>query len=123
MDDRDAIQLIFLPGFSTAEKVTNISGRGVGMDVVKTNVERIGGAVEVVSEKGRGTTVRIKIPLTLAIIPGLVVDDQRSALRDPAGQSSGISSSRRRRDSQSHRKDLQAVRCCAGAAAYCRWFT
>jgi len=73
MDDRDAIQLIFLPGFSTAEKVTNISGRGVGMDVVKTNVERIGGAVEVVSEKGRGTTVRIKIPLTLAIIPGLVV--------------------------------------------------
>ena len=73
MDDQDAIQLIFLPGFSTAEKVTNISGRGVGMDVVKTNVERIGGAVEVASSKGRGTTVRIKIPLTLAIIPGLVV--------------------------------------------------
>jgi two-component system chemotaxis sensor kinase CheA len=73
MEDRDAVQLIFLPGFSTAEKVTNISGRGVGMDVVKTNVERIGGAVEVASEKGRGTTIRIKIPLTLAIIPGLVV--------------------------------------------------
>jgi two-component system, chemotaxis family, sensor kinase CheA len=73
MEDRDAIQLIFLPGFSTAEKVTNISGRGVGMDVVKTNIERIGGAVEVVSQKGTGTTVRIKIPLTLAIIPGLVV--------------------------------------------------
>ena len=52
MDDRDAMQLIFLPGFSTAEKVTNISGRGVGMDVVKTNVERIGGAVEVASQKG-----------------------------------------------------------------------
>ena len=73
MDEQDAIQLIFLPGFSTAEKVTNISGRGVGMDVVKTNVERIGGAVEVTSQKGQGTTVRIKIPLTLAIIPGLVV--------------------------------------------------
>jgi two-component system chemotaxis sensor kinase CheA len=73
MDDRDAIQLVFLPGFSTAEKVTNISGRGVGMDVVKTNVERIGGAVEIASQKGQGTTVRIKIPLTLAIIPGLVV--------------------------------------------------
>jgi two-component system chemotaxis sensor kinase CheA len=73
MEDRDAIQLIFLPGFSTAEKVTNISGRGVGMDVVKTNVERIGGVVEVASQRGVGTTVRIKIPLTLAIIPGLVV--------------------------------------------------
>jgi two-component system chemotaxis sensor kinase CheA len=73
MDDRDAIHLIFAPGFSTAEKVTNISGRGVGMDVVKTNVERIGGAVEVVSQKGVGTTIRIKIPLTLAIIPALVV--------------------------------------------------
>jgi two-component system chemotaxis sensor kinase CheA len=73
MDDREAIQLIFLPGLSTAEKVTNISGRGVGMDVVKTNVERIGGAVEVASRSGYGTTIRIKIPLTLAIIPGLVV--------------------------------------------------
>jgi two-component system chemotaxis sensor kinase CheA len=73
MDDRDAVQLIFMPGFSTAEKVTNISGRGVGMDVVKTNIERIGGVVEVASGKGTGTTIRIKIPLTLAIIPGLVV--------------------------------------------------
>src|SRR5712691_1024660 len=73
MDDQEAVQLVFLPGFSTAEKVTNISGRGVGMDVVKTNVERTGGAVEIASRKGQGTTVRIKIPLTLAIIPGLVV--------------------------------------------------
>ena len=73
MDARDLLQLIFMPGFSTAEKVTNISGRGVGMDVVKTNIERIGGVVEILSEKGQGTTVRIKIPLTLAIIPGLVV--------------------------------------------------
>jgi two-component system chemotaxis sensor kinase CheA len=73
MSDRDAIALIFLPGFSTAEKITNVSGRGVGMDVVKTNVERIGGTVDVQSKLGEGTTLRIKIPLTLAIIPALVV--------------------------------------------------
>ena len=73
MPDRDVFNLIFLPGFSTAEKVTNVSGRGVGMDVVKTNVEKIGGTVEIHSTAGEGTTVRIKIPLTLAIIPALVV--------------------------------------------------
>ena len=73
MSDRDIFNLIFLPGFSTAEKVTNVSGRGVGMDVVKTNVEKIGGTVDVQSTAGRGTTVRIKIPLTLAIIPALMV--------------------------------------------------
>ena len=69
----DVFNLIFLPGFSTAEKVTNVSGRGVGMDVVKTNVEKIGGMVDVTSKAGQGTTVRVKIPLTLAIIPALVV--------------------------------------------------
>ena len=73
MPDREIFNLIFLPGFSTAEKVTNVSGRGVGMDVVKTNVEKIGGAVDVQSVAGQGTTVRVKIPLTLAIIPALVV--------------------------------------------------
>ncbi|MBL8749029.1 MAG: chemotaxis protein CheA [Planctomycetes bacterium] len=73
MSEREATHLIFLPGFSTAKKVTNISGRGVGMDVVKTNIEKIGGSVDVQSEKGRGTTLRIKIPLTLAIIPALIV--------------------------------------------------
>jgi two-component system chemotaxis sensor kinase CheA len=72
MPDRDVFNLIFLPGFSTAEKVTNVSGRGVGMDVVKTNVEKIGGAVDIQSTPGRGTTVRVKIPLTLAIIPALI---------------------------------------------------
>jgi two-component system, chemotaxis family, sensor kinase CheA len=71
--ERDAFNLIFLPGFSTAEKVTNVSGRGVGMDVVKTNVEKIGGMVDITSKAGHGTTVRVKIPLTLAIIPALVV--------------------------------------------------
>ncbi len=73
MTEREIFNLIFLPGFSTAEKVTNVSGRGVGMDVVKTNVEKIGGTVDVQSTLGRGTTVRVKIPLTLAIIPALVV--------------------------------------------------
>jgi two-component system chemotaxis sensor kinase CheA len=73
MSDRDIIGLIFLPGFSTAEKITNVSGRGVGMDVVRTNIEKIGGTIEVVSVTGVGTTVRIKIPLTLAIIPALSV--------------------------------------------------
>jgi two-component system chemotaxis sensor kinase CheA len=78
MSDRDAIQLILLPGFSTAEKVTNVSGRGVGMDVVKTNVEKIGGTLEIQSKQGVGTTLRIKIPLTLAIVPALIVtcDDE-----------------------------------------------
>jgi two-component system, chemotaxis family, sensor kinase CheA len=73
MTDRETYNLIFLPGFSTAEKVTNVSGRGVGMDVVKTNVEKIGGTVDVQSIPGKGATVRVKIPLTLAIIPALVV--------------------------------------------------
>ena len=73
MGDFELTQLIFMPGFSTAEKVSNISGRGVGMDVVKTNVERIGGTVDVMNRPGQGTTLRIKIPLTLAIIPALIV--------------------------------------------------
>ena len=73
MSDRELLNLIFLPGFSTAEKVTNVSGRGVGMDVVKTNIEKIGGTVDVHSTRGQGTTLKIKIPLTLAIIPALIV--------------------------------------------------
>ncbi|MFN8651624.1 MAG: chemotaxis protein CheA [Gemmatimonadales bacterium] len=76
MADRELVNLIFAPGFSTAEKVSNISGRGVGMDVVKTNIERIGGMVDVQSVAGQGTTLKIKIPLTLAIIPALVVTTQ-----------------------------------------------
>lgn len=73
MSEREVVGLIFLPGFSTAEKVTNISGRGVGMDVVRSNIERIGGMVDIQNRIGRGTTIKIKIPLTLAIIPALVV--------------------------------------------------
>jgi two-component system chemotaxis sensor kinase CheA len=73
MSDREATHLLFLPGFSTAEKITNVSGRGVGMDVVKTNIEKIGGTVDLQSRPGQGTTLKIKIPLTLAIIPALIV--------------------------------------------------
>jgi two-component system, chemotaxis family, sensor kinase CheA len=73
MSEREATNLIFLPSFSTADKVTNVSGRGVGMDVVKTNIDKIGGTVDVQSKPGTGTTVRMKIPLTLAIIPALIV--------------------------------------------------
>jgi two-component system, chemotaxis family, sensor kinase CheA len=73
MSDREATQMILLPGFSTAEKVTSVSGRGVGMDVVKTNIERIGGTLDLQSRPGKGTTIKIKIPLTLAIIPALIV--------------------------------------------------
>jgi two-component system, chemotaxis family, sensor kinase CheA len=73
LSDREALHLIFLPGFSTAESITNLSGRGVGMDVVKSNIEKIGGVIDVFSRPGEGITVKIKIPLTLAIIPGLVI--------------------------------------------------
>jgi two-component system chemotaxis sensor kinase CheA len=73
LTDREAHNLIFLPGFSTAQAVTNISGRGVGMDVVKSHIEKIGGIVDLFSRPGEGATVKIRIPLTLAIIPGLVV--------------------------------------------------
>lgn len=73
MSERELIALVFEPGFSTAEKVTNVSGRGVGMDVVRTNIERIGGTIDLQSRLGEGTTLKIKIPLTLAIIPALLV--------------------------------------------------
>ena len=73
MSEGDLVNLIFLPGFSTAESVSNISGRGVGMDVVRTNVEKVGGTVDVQSVMGKGLTIRIRLPLTLAIIPALLV--------------------------------------------------
>jgi two-component system chemotaxis sensor kinase CheA len=73
MNDREIANLIFLPGFSTAAAITNVSGRGVGMDVVKTSIEKIGGTVDVQPRAGQGTTLRIRIPLTLAIIPALIV--------------------------------------------------
>jgi two-component system chemotaxis sensor kinase CheA len=82
LSQREAIELIFQPGFSTADQVTNLSGRGVGMDVVRTNLERVGGAIEVATEWERGTTYTLKIPLTLAIVPALLVwsGDRRYAI-------------------------------------------
>jgi two-component system chemotaxis sensor kinase CheA len=76
MSEKEILSFIFKPGFSTAEKVTQVSGRGVGMDVVKTNIEKLGGTIELNTMKGKGTTVRIKIPLTLAIVPALIVTSQ-----------------------------------------------
>jgi two-component system, chemotaxis family, sensor kinase CheA len=73
LSDKEAFELIFAPGFSTASNVTNVSGRGVGMDVVRTNIEKIGGSVELEGKAGEGTTIKIKIPLTLAIVPALIV--------------------------------------------------
>jgi two-component system chemotaxis sensor kinase CheA len=74
MTPRQIQQLIWKPGLSTAEKVTDISGRGMGMDIVKTKIEELNGTVEIFSEQGRGTTITIKLPLTLAILPSLMVD-------------------------------------------------
>ncbi len=76
MSEREIFNIIFLPGFSTAAQVSNISGRGVGMDVVKTNIEKIGGSVELNSKLGQGTSIRLKIPLTLAIVPAMIVASQ-----------------------------------------------
>ena len=74
MSDKEKINLIFLPGFSTAKEVTDVSGRGVGMDVVKTNLDQLGGHVDIISAKGSGTTISIKLPLTLAIIPCQIIE-------------------------------------------------
>ncbi|WP_457571450.1 hybrid sensor histidine kinase/response regulator [Desulfovulcanus sp.] len=73
MSEKDKLNLIFLPGLSTAEKVSDISGRGVGMDVVKNNLDKLGGQVEIETELNKGTSIRIKLPLTLAIIPSLLI--------------------------------------------------
>jgi two-component system chemotaxis sensor kinase CheA len=85
LGERELLQLVFLPGFSTASAVTNVSGRGVGMDVVRTNVEKIGGKVEIDSRVGKGTTLRMRIPLTLAIIPALIVRSMEQSFALPQG--------------------------------------
>jgi two-component system chemotaxis sensor kinase CheA len=90
LGERELLQLIFLPGFSTAAQVTNVSGRGVGMDVVRTNVEKIGGKVEIDSRAGKGTTLRLRIPLTLAIIPALIVRSVNQSFALPQGSLSEL---------------------------------
>lgn len=74
MSEQEIFRLIFQPGFSTADRVTDLSGRGVGMDVVRTNIEKLGGSIEVYSSAGKGTTIRLVLPLTLAIIQSLIVE-------------------------------------------------
>ena len=83
MSDRDALNLIFLPGFSMAKEITDVSGRGVGMDVVKTSFEKLGGIIDIQSEVGKGTTINIKLPLTLAIIPSLIVKSRNERFAIP----------------------------------------
>ncbi len=83
MSDKEAFALIFKPGFSTAAAVTNVSGRGVGMDVVKTNIEKLNGIIDIDSEVGVGTTIKLKIPLTLAIIQALLVGVQEETYAIP----------------------------------------
>ena len=83
MSDKEAFGLIFKPGFSTAAKVTNVSGRGVGMDVVKTNIEKLNGIIDIESEIGKGTTMKLKIPLTLAIMQSLLVGAQEEFFAIP----------------------------------------
>jgi two-component system chemotaxis sensor kinase CheA len=82
LSEQEILSLLFKPGFSTVEKVTDLSGRGVGMDVVKTNIEKLGGTVEILTRQSKGTTFRLLLPLTLAIIPSLIVqvEGQRFAL-------------------------------------------
>jgi two-component system, chemotaxis family, sensor kinase CheA len=83
MGDREATRLIFHPGFSTAEKLTDVSGRGVGMDVVRTNIEKLGGTVDIDSTPGKGTTIQITLPLTLAIIPSLIIRSHEECFAVP----------------------------------------
>jgi two-component system chemotaxis sensor kinase CheA len=83
MGEQQLLQLIFKPGFSTAEKVTDFSGRGVGMDVVKTNIERLGGTVEIFTQPGKGSTFKLVLPLTLAIIPSLIVEVEKQKFALP----------------------------------------
>ncbi|NLD92302.1 MAG: chemotaxis protein CheA, partial [Fibrobacter sp.] len=83
MSVKEVQQLIMLPGFSTAESVSDVSGRGVGMDVVKSNVERLGGTIEIESEKGNGTKISLTLPLTLAIIPSLIIQSEKRTFAIP----------------------------------------
>ena len=83
LSETEALNLIFLPGLSTADRVTHVSGRGVGMDVVRTNIEKISGTIEIESQLGQGTRLKLKIPLTLAIIPALMVRSGRELFAIP----------------------------------------
>jgi two-component system chemotaxis sensor kinase CheA len=104
LTDREAVRLIFHPGFSTAEKITDVSGRGVGMDVVRTNIEKLGGTVDVDSNPGQGTTIQITLPLTLAIIPSLIIQSGEERFAIPQVNISELV--RLRREEMAKRLDL-----------------
>ena len=110
LDDRDALDLIFAPGFSTAQTVTNVSGRGVGMDVVKRTIDSLRGSVEIASEKGEGTTVTLKLPLTLAIIEGLLVEIDRQFFILPLAIVQECVELTRTDVGQSHGRDIANIR-------------
>ena len=120
MTDRDVIELIFLPGFSTAEKVTNVSGRGVGMDVVKTNIEKIGGTVDIQSRPGHGTTLTHQDPADAGHHPGADRHQRRRALsrsRRSACSSSSASKASRPTAASSASTARRSTAC---AATCCR---
>ncbi len=83
MSDEEAVNLVFMPGFSTAKTITDISGRGVGMDIVHTNIQRVNGTIHIETQKGQGTTIHIVLPLTLAIVPTLLVKVRASTFAIP----------------------------------------
>ena len=90
--------MIWLPGLSTAEKVTEVSGRGVGMDIVRSKIKELNGSIDIDSEPGRGTTFTIKLPLTLAILPSLMVEIDGDVVRRSAGVGGGDRQRRPGRD-------------------------
>jgi two-component system, chemotaxis family, sensor kinase CheA len=110
MTPQQIYQLIWLPGLSTAEKVTDVSGRGVGMDIVRSKIKELSGAVEVQSEPGRGTTFTIKLPLTLAVLPSLMVEIGGDAFAIPLESVVEIVHVDRRDVSTVHQQQIVSIR-------------
>ena len=123
MTERELVNLIFLPGFSTADRVTQFSGRGVGMDVVRTNIEKIGGTVDIESRLGRGTTVKMKIPLTLAIIPALTVTSGGDRYAIPQVSLLELVRLEGEQVQQAASNSIHGARSTGCAATSCRWST
>ena len=110
LTDKEIFSLIFAPGFSTAQTVTSVSGRGVGMDVVKRTIDNLRGSVEIASQKGEGTTVTLKLPLTLAIIEGLLVEIDRQFFILPLAIVQECVELTRTDVGQSHGRDIANIR-------------
>ena len=119
MTEAQIHKFIFAPGFSTAAAVTSVSGRGVGMDVVRNNIDQIGGTIDVKSVPGEGSSFTIKIPLTLAIVSALIVEAARRALRHPAalGGRTGACARQLRASHRAHQGHAGAAAAQQAAAA------